>query len=201
MSEQRVCVGVDFDDTIMPFVKSFVEFCTEDGLSPQPVHEIKILRFDVILACTVPFANNVFERFAKSAHWESMHNTPPTPECKEALALLKEQGVELHIVTARDTRFKDITLEYLDKHLPGLFTDYHFGNVSVGHPKRSKVEMCKSAKVSILVDDNWDNVDDVHLNGIVGIPFGTESWIKEHPRNHPTWSHVTQTILATLNKQ
>ncbi|XP_039012227.1 uncharacterized protein LOC120141419 [Hibiscus syriacus] len=59
----------------------------------------------------------------------------------------------LSVVTSRQNVIKDHTIEWLEKHYPGLFQEIHFGNhFALDRKSRPKSEICRSlgAKIHIL---------------------------------------------------
>ncbi|RRT42807.1 hypothetical protein B296_00023507 [Ensete ventricosum] len=50
---------------------------------------------------------------------------------------------------------KDHTLEWIEKHYPGLFKEIHFGNhFALDGVSRPKSEICRSLGAHVLIDDN-----------------------------------------------
>jgi len=81
-----------------------------------------------------------------------------------AFTVLKEikdlGGVQLHIVSARDTLLLDATLKWLDKHFSEIFATINLCNHYGQGIKRSKVDVCNSLGIKIVIDDNILNYDE-----------------------------------------
>lgn len=71
---------------------------------------------------------------------------PPSILSAEALETLSRlsQHCELVVVTSRQHVIQDVTLEWLDKHYAGLFSEVYFGNhFALQGASRRKSDICK----------------------------------------------------------
>lgn len=88
------------------------------------------------------------------------------PGAKEVLKLLKDDGIELIVVTARgktNPKQEKWALEKLDKE--GIkFHKYYFGQTG-------KVDVCLKEKVDIMIDDNYHICKNLSENGIKTLYF------------------------------
>ncbi|URE37902.1 5' nucleotidase, deoxy (Pyrimidine), cytosolic type C protein (NT5C) [Musa troglodytarum] len=58
-------------------------------------------------------------------------------------------------ILSRQNAIKNHTLEWIEKHYPGLFQEIHFGNhFALDGVSRPKSEICKSLGAHVLIDDN-----------------------------------------------
>lgn len=85
---------------------------------------------------------------------------PPQVGCKELLDELVEMDFTIHIITARDDCYKEVTKEWLEKHeLPyaGLWF------------RESKGVLCRALGIEMFVDDYWENCVDIRNHGVVSL--------------------------------
>lgn len=99
--------------------------------------------------------------FAERIH-DIFANVPIREHCAETLHELYEQGVTIHLITARDEEHRVITEAWLKKHnLP-----YHSLSMSPHRRSYSKGELCLKLGVEFFVDDKKENALDVASRGI-----------------------------------
>jgi len=86
------------------------------------------------------------------------------PGAKEVIKLLKDDGLELIVITARGkTNQQEWALNKLEKE--GIkFDKYYFG-------QREKVDICKKEKIDIMIDDNYHICKKMSANGIKTLYF------------------------------
>lgn len=100
----------------------------------------------------------------------------PLPFAYDALLRMKAD-YSLHVVTARQHRYEDLTRMWLNKHFPDIFDDIHFGNHYCSTGKsRSKAEICKSIGAQLLIDDSMIYATQCALEGIAVVLFGHYPW-------------------------
>ncbi|NMB26404.1 MAG: hypothetical protein GX986_12835 [Firmicutes bacterium] len=112
-------------------------FTTAYGLSPAKVDEFMEAR-----------ANAIFSK------------VPAQIGCKELLDGLVEMDFTIHLITARDECYKEVTKEWLERHdLPyaGLWF------------QESKGVLCRSLGIEVFVDDYWENCVDIRNHGVVSL--------------------------------
>lgn len=94
-------------------------------------------------------------RRAVAFSYKSLLNLHPIYGAKQAIDSLSKDH-SLHIITARNEIFSDLTYRWLDLHFPGKFESVHF----VSHYTdchRSKGDVCKELGIEIMIDDSFDN--------------------------------------------
>lgn len=82
------------------------------------------------------------------------------------------------VVTSRQHSIAKQTLEWLSTHYPGIFADVLFGNHwgPSGTTKRTKLDMCRAAGATLLIDDSPAYAAEVASAGITALLFGDYPW-------------------------
>ena len=122
----------------------------------------------------------------------------------EAVTVLNKlaENFTLKILTARNLKAKDITLEWLGRHYP-MFApeDVNFAgiwdNPEPDAARQTKGAIAKSLGVDYLIDDQLKHCLAAHEHGITALLFGNYSW--NHTDNLPSgitrvsnWSAVEE---------
>lgn len=115
--------------------------------------------------CTREEADKIFEDFMDSHQFSRM---VPIEGSVEATKKLVEDGHELVIVTARNLRIFDETIDWLDKHFPELFSNVHVSQ-SKKQPGKRKWEICRDENIDVMIDDGPHIITDCSRNGIKSI--------------------------------
>lgn len=102
-------------------------------------------------------------------------NSQPTQDAMQALAKLN-QSFELHIVTGRPGFMQDITLAWLEKHLPEIFKTVVFTDFFKKKGGRSKAEVCLDLGAQYLIDDHIHHCEAVARVGVRALLFGDYPW-------------------------
>ena len=88
------------------------------------------------------------------------------PHAAEFLRWLKQRHA-VHIVTYRGSHARDMTIRWLEKHVPGLYDAVHFTG-------GGKVDICRELGIELIVDDSYNQVPAVTATlGIPGIIMDT----------------------------
>lgn len=109
----------------------------------------------------------------------------PVDGALEALLQLKEH-FDLHIVTSRQNKVKDDTIQWIDKYFSGVFSDIHLGNhYSCEGKSRTKSEICHSIGACLLIDDSLKYAIQCVHDNIPVVLFGNYAWnqVKEAPED------------------
>lgn len=95
-------------------------------------------------------------------------NVTIRPYCVQVLNELSEIEAEIHLITARDEKFRDLTENWLAKHK----VPYDTLHMSPGSgQKYSKGAKCVELGVEFFVDDNLENCIDVTNHGVHVVLF------------------------------
>ena len=133
-----------------------------------------------------------------------IHGIDPIAGAHEHLTELKEH-FELHVVTARPHNIRDQTIDWINKHYDGLFSEFHFGNLyGASGVKKKKSQICSEIGAVGLVDDSAGYAMDCATNGIPVILFGEYAWNNTVEEDHELvsrakcWKEVKHLALSML---
>lgn len=130
---------------------------------------------------------------------------------------------DLHVVTSRQHIIRDMTIEWLSMHYPGIFSSIHFGNhFAQEGTARKKSEICKCAPLSafqrmllreidadVLIDDNPSYALDCASSGMDVILYNFQDaypWSQLPERDNrikkvTCWSDVPRMLKSLHSKQ
>ena len=121
------------------------------------------------------------------------------PGAKEVLEMLKKEGHELIVVTARGGWHKkmiDITKKRLEESGMNIFDKYYFAT-------ENKAEVCKNEKIDIMIDDSYQKCKSIADNNLKAIYlkdapcFNLEN---EHVKTLYNWGEIYRYIKEIENK-
>ncbi len=102
------------------------------------------------------------ERFFRAKGHAILADVPVRIGCVDVLCGLKDQGHTVHLITARNEGFRQITETWLQRHaIP-------YDSLTMNKSPRThfgKGQVCRSLRVELFVDDNYENCLDVHQRG------------------------------------
>lgn len=115
----------------------------------------------------------LFEEFLASEHKSGQ--TILQQDLEVFLRLKKR--FDLQLVTSRTSDFKEITIQMLETHSPGIFSDVHF--VDLWHQpslKATKAYICQEIGAGYLIDDSVEHCNIAAAAGITALLFGHWGW-------------------------
>ncbi|GFP97636.1 hypothetical protein PHJA_001907700 [Phtheirospermum japonicum] len=233
----KIMVAVDVDEVLGNFVSALNQFIADRYSLNHSVSEYHVYEFfkiwncsrdegiskcaltwvsavDLCIlnhACFVSYRTicksdiRVHEFFKTHYFKKGIH---PLPGAREALQNLSEI-YKLSIVTSRQHVIKEHTVEWIEKHYPGLFQEIHFGNhFALDGQSRPKSEICKSLGAKVLIDDNPRYAIECAEIGMKVLLFDYENsypWCKsEHIPPHPlvtkvhNWEEVEHQLASMV---
>ncbi|CAD5165214.1 unnamed protein product [Musa acuminata subsp. malaccensis] len=152
LKSEKLAVAVDVDEVLGSFLLALNKFIADCYSSNHSVSEYYVYEFYKIWKCSQAEANIRVHEFFKSSYFKT--GIYPIPGARHALDKLST-FCNLSVVTSRQNVIKDHTLEWIEKHYPGLFQEIHFGNhFALDGVSRPKSEICRSLGAHVLIDDN-----------------------------------------------
>lgn len=201
---EKIMVAVDVDEVLGNFVSALNQFIADRYSSNHSVSEYHVYEFFKIWNCSRDEANMRVHEFFKTSYFKK--GIHPIPGALQALQNLS-RFYSLSIVTSRQHVIKDHTIEWIEKHYPGLFQEIHFGNhFALDGKPRPKSEICRSLGAKVLIDDNPRYAIECAEVGIRVLLFDYENsypWsktesVKQHPlvtRVH-NWEEVEHQLVS-----
>ncbi|KAL3642862.1 hypothetical protein CASFOL_013677 [Castilleja foliolosa] len=202
----KIMVAVDVDEVLGNFVSALNQFIADRYSLYHSVSEYHVYEFFKIWNCSRDEADIRVHEFFKTHYFKK--GIHPLPGAQKALQNLSEI-YNLSIVTSRQHVIKDHTIEWIEKHYPGLFQEIHFGNhFALDGQSTPKSEICKSLGAKVLIDDNPRYATECAEIGMKVLLFDYENsypWCKsEHIHRHPlvtkvhNWEEVEHQLASML---
>ncbi|XVF88977.1 hypothetical protein PTKIN_Ptkin19aG0094800 [Pterospermum kingtungense] len=203
---EKIAVAVDVDEVLGNFVSALNRFIADRYSSNHSVSEYHVYEFFKIWNCSRDEADIRVHEFFKTPYFKK--GIHPIPGAQRVLHNLSG-FCNLSVVTSRQNVIKDHTIDWLEKHYPGLFQEIHFGNhFALDGESRPKSEICRLLGSKILIDDNPRYAVECAQVGIRVLLFDYESsypWCKtlsidQHPlvtKVH-NWVEVEQQIVSWI---
>lgn len=203
---EKIVVAVDVDEVLGNFVSALNRFIADRYSSNHSVSEYHVYEFFKIWRCSRDEADLRVHEFFKTPYFKKgIHPLPGAQRALHKLARL----CKLVVVTSRQYAIKDHTLEWIEKHYPGMFEEIHFGNhFALNGESRPKSEICRSLGAKVLIDDNPRYAIECADVGIKVLLFDYENsypWCKtasidKHPlvtKVH-NWEEVEQRLVSLV---
>lgn len=158
-------IGVDVDGVILDYERvlntygdlyDFIEL-KKDGLVNRDEHYLWN-RYDWTDEEMQDFVDKYFLKLSKQTHL--------IPGAKEVLNMIKEDGHELILISARGgmlAKMKDVAEETLNE-AEITFSKYYW-------KQRNKLEVAKKENIDYMIDDSYDTCKELSENGIKTIYF------------------------------
>ncbi|KAI6682105.1 hypothetical protein NL676_035986 [Syzygium grande] len=205
-SPEKIVVAVDIDEVLGNFVSALNRFIADRYSSNHSVSEYHVYEFFKIWGCSRNEADLRVHEFFKTPYFKK--GIHPLPGAQRVLHKLARH-CKFSVVTSRQNAIKDHTIEWIEKHYPGLFEEIHFGNhFALNGESRPKSEICRSLGAKVLIDDNPRYAIECADVGIKVLLFDYENsypWCKtESIDKHPlvtkvrNWEEVEQQLVSLV---
>ncbi|KAG8373881.1 hypothetical protein BUALT_Bualt11G0071400 [Buddleja alternifolia] len=204
---EKMMVAVDVDEVLGNFVSALNQFIADRYSLNHTISEYHVYEFFKIWNCSRDEADIRVHEFFKTSYFKK--GIYPIPGAQMALQKLSKL-CNLSIVTSRQNAIKDHTIEWIDKHYPGLFQEIHFGNhFALDGQSRPKSDICKCLGAKVLIDDNPRYAIECAEVGIKVLLFDYENsypWCKTtaHVFKHPlvrkvhNWEEVEHQLASWI---
>ena len=97
----------------------------------------------------------------------------PSSAARQVLRKLSKR-YKIVVLTARNPNWRPATMRWIDEHFPEIFDAVIFSEDEPVH--KTKGEICKDMRVSLLIDDNPKHARSALDCGIPAILFGSYGW-------------------------
>ncbi|XP_016476559.1 uncharacterized protein LOC107798113 [Nicotiana tabacum] len=202
----KIVVAVDVDEVLGNFVSALNEFIADRYSSYYSVSEYHVYEFFKIWKCSRDEADIRVHEFFKTSYFKT--GIHPIPGARQALQKMS-RFCNLSIVTSRQNAIKAHTIEWIERHYPGLFQDMHFGNhFALNGQSIAKSDICRSLGANVLIDDNPRYAIECAEAGIKVLLFDYENsypWSKSESLNgHPmvkkvhNWREVEHQLVSWI---
>ncbi|KAE9448911.1 hypothetical protein C3L33_19223, partial [Rhododendron williamsianum] len=202
---EKVVVAVDVDEVLGNFISALNRFIADRYSLNHSVSEYHVYEFFKIWNCSRDEADIRVHEFFKTSYFKT--GIHPIPGARQTLQKLS-RFCNLSVVTSRQNAIRDVTIEWIEKHYPGLFHEIHFGNhFALEGQSRPKSDICRSLGAKVLIDDNPRYALECAEVGIRVLLFDYENsypWCKiESVNQHPlvtkvhSWEEVEHQLISS----
>ncbi len=170
-----VRIGVDMDDTFFPFVGGLVEWHNRAYGTDWTIGQFNTYKFSQVPGFPVNAEERVREYLESDFHW----NLAPLEGAVEGIRELASRN-ELFLMTSRNGKYRDRTLEYINRQFgDGVFKEHfftynHYTKDGIG----TKAEMCREENIGIVIEDTVENAQEL-CNGRVTTIMIDWPWNRE----------------------
>ena len=100
-------------------------------------------------------SNEEVKQFMADKAHEIFRSLPPAPKAKQVLTKLKNQGFTIILITARNDKYRNLTLNWLEKHQIPFDQLIH---------SKHKADVCQELGVELFIDDKLENLQSIKEN-------------------------------------
>ncbi|KAK9102374.1 hypothetical protein Sjap_019628 [Stephania japonica] len=205
----KLLVAVDVDEVLGNFVSALNKFIADRYSTKHSVSEYHVYEFFKIWNCSRDEADIRVHEFFKTAYFKTgIHPIPGAHAALHKLSAFCNLSVVL-VESSRQNAIKDHTIEWIEKHYPGLFQGVHFGNhFALDGKSRPKSDICRSLGAQVLIDDNPRYAIECADIGMRVLLFDYENsypWCKSSTATqHPLitkvhdWQEVEQQLVSWI---
>jgi uncharacterized HAD superfamily protein len=149
-------IGVDCDDVLAQLYPAF--FLYHNVIYGTTFTLEKTKKY--YLWETYPFSYDHFLEEMQNFIHQYGHKLLTLPNSNPTLQKLSDNNT-LYVITSRPNEYKNLTLDWINTHYPGIFNDVFFGNsFSPSGPTISKSQFCEDLSIDILIEDALHNAEE-----------------------------------------
>ena len=156
-------IGIDFDDILFDFNHKYCQFHNERYGTNLCFDDI--YTYDMCVVWNIDW-DEVLRRVDEFISSQMHDEVSPVSGSVETIKQLSNI-YEIHLITSREEKFKDKTLNWLNKHFFNIFNKIHFTN-SFGKNKNKKMksEVCIENGIELMIEDAPVHAKDLAEMGI-----------------------------------
>lgn len=180
-------IAVDCDEVLIESVQNLIDYVNTTHNYQRNYHEIHDYFLSRNPRCEFS-DEEAIQLFDDHFSSELAKTSTPVAWAYDKLLSWKSHGYKLVVVTARNTRARDLTYHQLETYFPGLFDEVYLGQLNTPN-YRPKSAICKDIGSTLLVEDHLDNALEVAAHDINSILLSKprNTWREEsHNRIHRT---------------
>jgi len=192
-------IGVDVDETVVPFVKPAVEFLRGIGIHVPSYEETPDFNLAVAWKCPGEEAIKRVNLFLRSDEFASL---TPLPGAKDAFSRLFPPH-NYHTITSRPDGVEPITRKFFDEHLGGRYKSiHHLGNYE--HKRNTtKAEVANRLGLDLFIEDTYPEAIAIAKTGIpvllMNRPWNVGREISDGITRVNDWDEIVRYIESQAN--
>jgi 5'(3')-deoxyribonucleotidase len=201
ITTKKKTIACDCDEVLAYFVPALARWHNETYGTRLDASDFHSYTFKDVWGGDHDETMSKMEMFFKTPYFK---NIKPVENAFETLKRLRGR-FRFVVVTSRQHYLKTQTIEWINRHFPGIFEEILLGNHWTRSDDRSikitKKEMCKKAGACVLIDDSTKYARQCALSLDHVILFGQYAWnrnvepFKSNVHRVRNWSEV-ETILS-----
>jgi uncharacterized HAD superfamily protein len=159
-NNNKIRIAVDVDEVLGEFLPNLLIYHNRKYNTVHTFNDYYSYCFSLVWNCTDIEQTKRVNEFAYDNEL-GLHNLNPIQDSLQILTKYSNK-FEYHVVTARSNEFRDITINWINKHFPNLFTTINCCNEhgSVG-PRYTKADIISKLGCILLIDDSLKNAINV----------------------------------------
>jgi len=190
-------IGVDIDEVLAELTEAFLEYHNRTYGTSFKKKDMFSYSYHEVIGGTEEETRQKLLAFFNT---DFFRNIKTVEGAKEAIALLAKKH-QLSIITARPHFIRQQTEHLIESHFPKYFSSIILTNQWHGiGAKRSKSEVCKERKVSIMIDDSLHHAKDCAAQGIyvllmdIDYPWNQATELPENIKRVHSWEEIVTEI-------
>ena len=196
-------IGIDIDDTTFLTVKSMLKYADifEEEISGKPNNRdnFGLIKNRYYLKVLYGWDEKIKFAFFDKYYKNVLEECTMLPNANKIIQKLKEEGNEIHFITARLMNIKNCDTETITKNSLNKFNiPYDSLNLDI----RDKLTYCKDNKIDLLIEDSYETCRELTDYGIKSILMTTKmnSNIKnEDIIRVSNWNEIYEEIRKIIN--
>ena len=162
-------IGIDMDDVLVHFIPEVLEYHNKTYGTKVTMNDVKDYSLAKIWGCSEKESNRRIEEFYRSNTFKQLS---PIQGAVDGVKKLQRMGHQLELITSRPEYLRDISLVWINKHIPDVFNELHFVNSFTDYGvKRKKSEVCVERNIDLHIDDHLFHANDCASQGVKVLLF------------------------------
>lgn len=196
--QNKMRIGVDLDDVIVEFSKTFLDFYNKKKSTRFEYRGWTKYQFADSFGLDREGVNLVAEEFFNSNLFYELDFFKDSKKCLNQLS----KKNQLYIVTSRPIRHGEKTKKFIEGNLPGVFNEIFYSDEVCKDHAQGKAEICKREQIEIIIEDNLEYALCCNQNKIKPIIFN-RNWNKEYSNGilrAGDWNQISYKIKLLSTK-
>ena len=158
---KHIKIGVDMDDILFDINPQIVAYYNNLKGENHTTENIKEYYLEKLFGISGEEMHDILEGFYASSYHE---NGEPIQGSKDGVATL--QKYDLILITARNHTLEGVTLRWLTKHFPNVFSATHLVGIPRGGAVTTKGELAQKLGIKVFIEDSLTNALNIASYGI-----------------------------------
>jgi len=200
--KNRLNVGFDCDDILVPFVHPFLEYY--NGMYGTDFRLEDVWTYDIskVFGITV---GTLKDRIANFVSTDMFRNLPPFEGAVKGIEKLANDGHKLYVISNRRNDLRDFTQDYMKRHFPDKFTDIHLTNwAALTGQKTTKCQAVENYGIEVFVEDCFEMSEEIAEKGkkviMLNYPWNSRQTIRPDLQDRIYRKHSWEGIVGKIDE-